>query len=105
MLNEPDGQRFAIIAAPDPASSFTVFRIDPGDAIDNEQRVDVVTHRAASLDDSTLGAGSSFLFARCHWSSKRRLFRGDDLVTLAFTQLLSFGIAIRSICMISRRQP
>jgi hypothetical protein len=64
MTNKCGRQRFAIGAPSDTSSTFAVFGIDPGDTINYYQGVNVVTHRAPSLDYSPFITDSSFLLTK-----------------------------------------
>jgi hypothetical protein len=55
----PLRQGLAVSLAADGLSAFVVFRVDPGDAINDQQDFNVITHRTATFDQAPILSKSS----------------------------------------------
>ncbi len=66
MANECGRERFTVGPAPDSASAFATFRVNPGYSVDYQQCAHLVTHCAAALDDSALEPDPSFSLTPRH---------------------------------------
>lgn len=98
MLKKLDSQGFAIGLASDLTPALAVFGINPGNPVNDQERADVVTHRAPSFERSAFACDSSFFSAPGHrgYGSLYRLVL--ELIAGLVIILPSPEAVIRSMC-------